>query len=326
MAGVIETRTFDAFLTSTLASYGKQLIDNIFDELPLLAYLNGKLGDAIRSRSIKRTLDGGESIVEELLYAKNSTAKSYAGAEILDVTLQDGITQARFNWKQYAVNIGITGLERRNNSGQFQIINLLKGKFQQAEMSLQDDMSVEAWGDGTLNNGKSFTGMQALISDTSTVGGVSATLNGGFWQSFVTANVGSMAAVGINKMKTAFNTVSSGKQAPDLILTTQEIYEAFENTLEPSVRRTDTKTANAGFENLTFKNRPVVYDRDCPSGEMFMLNSNFIHWNVHKDADMNIGPFQTPIDQDVTSANIIFQGNLSINNRRRFARLTDITD
>jgi len=67
MPGVAESRTWDALLTTTLANYRMQLIDNIFNDYPFLSYINGKLGKAIRGSSIKRTINGGESIVEHLL-------------------------------------------------------------------------------------------------------------------------------------------------------------------------------------------------------------------------------------------------------------------
>ena len=115
MAGVSETRVIDSVLTTTLAEYGNQLKDNIFDTYPLLSWLNGKLGEALRGSSVKRTIDGGESIVEQLLYEMNSTVDSYSGYEALDTTPQEGLTIARYNWKQYSGSISISGLEERSN-------------------------------------------------------------------------------------------------------------------------------------------------------------------------------------------------------------------
>lgn len=62
MPGLTESRTYEALLTTTLANYRKQLVDNIFDDYPFLSYINGKLGKAMRGDTIKRTVDGGESI------------------------------------------------------------------------------------------------------------------------------------------------------------------------------------------------------------------------------------------------------------------------
>jgi len=131
MAGRSETRTFDALLSTTLASFQKQLVDNIFDDYPLLSFLNGKLGRAMGLKGgagVKRLENGGESIVEELLYAINSTAGSYSDYELLDVTPQDGITNARYEWKQYSASISISGREERANNGEARILNLLASK------------------------------------------------------------------------------------------------------------------------------------------------------------------------------------------------------
>ena len=50
---------------------------------------------------------GGESIVETVMYGKNTTAKSYSRYETLDTTPQDESTIARYNWKQYADSVTI---------------------------------------------------------------------------------------------------------------------------------------------------------------------------------------------------------------------------
>ena len=324
MPGVSETRTYDALLTTTLANYRKTLVDNIFDDYPFLSYINGKLGRAMRGGSIKRVVDGGESIVEHLLYEQNSTVKSYAGAETLDTTLQEGMTLARYAWKQYAVSVGITGLEKRNNQGEAAMINLLTAKTKQAEMSLRDRMSVDSFSDGTGNGSKNLTGLAALVSTTATVGGIApATYT--WWKANVTSTAGSFAATGIDKMRTMFNNITFGNDKPDFIVTDQNVYEYYEKTLQPQERFGSNTVADAGFMNLTFKGVPLVFDRDCTSGYMYFLNSEYLSFVVHRDADFSTGPFVTPENQDVSTAMIIFQGNLTTNNRRKLGVITGFT-
>lgn len=324
MPGVSETRTYDALLTTTLANYRKTLVDNIFDDYPFLSYINGKLGRAMRGGSIKRVVDGGESIVEHLLYEQNSTVKSYAGAETLDTTLQEGMTLARYAWKQYAVSVGITGLEKRNNQGEAAMINLLTAKTKQAEMSLRDRMSVDSFSDGTGNGSKNLTGLAALVSTTATVGGIApATYT--WWKANVTSTAGSFAATGIDKMRTMFNNITFGNDKPDFIVTDQNVYEYYEKTLQPQERFGSNTVADAGFMNLTFKGVPIVFDRDCTSGYMYFLNSEYLSFVVHRDADFSTGPFVTPENQDVSTAMIIFQGNLTTNNRRKLGVITGFT-
>jgi hypothetical protein len=320
MPGVSETRTYDVVLTTTLANYRKQLIDNVFDTYPFLSYLNGKLGNAVRGASVKRTIDGGESIVEHILYGMNSTVKSYSGYELLDTTPQEGMTIARYSWKQYSGTISISGLEERTNKGDARMINLLESKIKQTEMTLRDQLSQGGFSDGTGNGGKNLTGLSAIVSSSGTLGGISATTYP--WWAAVAATSSSFAANGISTMRTMFNNLSYGNDKPDAIFTTQTIYEYYEGVLQPQERFTNTQAADAGFVNLTFKGIPIYFDRDCTSGIMYFLNSNYLNLVVHSDADFATGAFIDAIDQDGKSAKILFQGNLTTNNRRMHGAVT----
>jgi hypothetical protein len=324
MAGLSESRQWDSLLTTTLANYREKMYDNIFDDYPFLSYLNGKLGKAMRGNSVKRLLSGGESIVEHLLYEQNSTVKSYSGAEQLDVTLQEGHTIARFLWKQYAVSIGITGLEKRSNMGEAAMINLLSAKATQAEMSLRDRMSVDAFADGTGNAGKNLTGLSALVSTTATVGGLAPGTHT-WWVADVSTSTGSFSSGGLDAMRSKANDITFGNDKPDSIFTTQAIHEYYEKSLQPQERFSSNTVADAGFMNITFRNIPVIFDRDCTSGVMYFLNSRYLNLCCHRDADISTGPFVTPENQDVSTAMVLFQGNLTTNNRRKLGSLTGIT-
>lgn len=323
MAGLSETRTWDALLTTTLDNYREKLIDNIFDVYPTLSYLNGKLGRATRGGSVKRTLDGGVMIVEHLTYNQNSTVDSYSGAGTLDTTLQDEFTVAKYDWKQYAATVGITGLERRQNNGEAAMINLLTSKVKVAEMSLRDRMSRDVYSDGTGNGGKNIGGLPLLVDDSTTCG-LLAPGTYDWWKATETAS-GSFAAQGIDDMRTIFNTISFGNDKPDFIVTTQAIFEFYEKALQPHERFVDIKSADAGFQTLTFKGVPIHFDRDCNSGVMYFLNSNYLNLVVHSQADFATGEFLTRVDQDVTSSKILWQGNMTTNNRRYLGKLTGIS-
>jgi len=327
--GVSETRNIDAVLTTTLANYRDKLYDNIFTHYPYLSWLNGSLGDVMRTdraknddgeREVKRVVSGGETIVEQLLYGKSSAVKSYAGYDVLDTTPQDGMTIARFNWKQYAATITISGLEKRNNMGESQLIDLLQAKTTQAEMSLRDMMSTDSFGDGTGNNSKTFTGLKALVSTTATVGGLSPTTF--TWWASQAQTAASFAANGLAAMRTLYNSCTFGNDRPSIGFTTQTVYEYYEALMNPLERITDTKVADLGFENLRFKGVPILWDRSCTAGLMYFLNSKYINLVVHEEADVVTKPFVTPENQDASTASILFQGNTTVNNRRMHGVLT----
>ncbi len=327
MTARVDTRSMDAFLTTTLSEYLPTLHDNIFDDVPMLSYLNGKLGRAIRSANkVKEMKRGGDRIVEPLLYGRNSTAGSYSGTEPLDTTLQDGITNAEFPWKYYSVAIGIEGGQQRANRSKFRLINLLQAKTTQAELTLQELLNQHAYLDGTGNSSKNLEGWAKHISTTATTGSLAPGTHD-WWKATVTTSVGSFAANGTDKMTNIFNTLTIGNVGPEVMFTTQSIFEAYEASLTDQKRFTNTMVADSGFSSLTFKNKPIIYDRDSPSGQMLFLNSKYQKYVVMEGADFDMQGvgFQTPIGQDASTALLLHQANITINNRRRLGKLTGIT-
>ena len=320
MPALSETRSWDAILTSTLANYSQKLRDNIFDEYPILSWMNGKLADAMERERLLQLKDGGETIVEHLLYELSSTVKSYSAYDVLDLTAQDGMTIARYQWRQYAAGITISGLEKRNNKGDNKMIDLLKAKTTQAEQSMRDRMSRDMYASNA--DGKSIDGLGLILSTTATIGALSPTTF--TWWAPTSTTSGSFAAQGLRDMRTLFNTLSFGNNTPDGLFTTQSVFEFFETSLQPAERYTNTKAANTGFTNLTFKGKPMFFDRDCTSGILVMLNSKAIKFCVHEDANMEMTKFVQPDDQDAWSAKYLWQGNLVVNERRKHGRLTAI--
>ena len=78
---------YDALLSTTLDAFmgSGTMFDNIFKDSAFLAML--RMSDAVD------TQNGGERIRAPLMYQTNSTVKSYSGADTLDTTIQDGMTQ-----------------------------------------------------------------------------------------------------------------------------------------------------------------------------------------------------------------------------------------
>lgn len=312
-------------LSTTLKKYRKTLTDNIHKSNAVFYWLKKNGG--------MKEEDGGERIVEPLMYATNSTAASYSGYDQLDVTPQDGIDSAEFNWKQYSASITISGKEERQNAGTSRIINLLEAKTNQAELSLTQTLSTGLFSDGTGNGSKDLTGLVAMVASTGTYGGInSATYT--WWQAGVEAT---SEALGLPKMRTAFNTASvGGKDTPDLIVTTQALYESYESLFTQvsisgggSTFMTQSdgmkRAADGGFQALQFKGVPVVWDELCNSGVMYFLNTKHMKLTAHADANFKTTDFVKPENQDARTAQILFMGNLTCNRRKSFYKLTTKT-
>jgi hypothetical protein len=303
---------FEALLSTTLANYRDKLTDNVFTARPLTYWLSDK--GRIRTES------GGTKIVEQLIYGQNDTVKSYSGYEALSLTPQDGISAAEYEWKQYGASIAISGIEEAKNNGEHAIIDLLESKIMQAEESLREGFNQMFFGDGTGNSGKNWNGLGNLIESGNTVGGInSATAGNEYWRSYEDNTAGALT---LAQMATAYNTTSVGNDHPDLILSTQTLFEKYESLLQPQLRYTDTKTAEAGFQNLLFKGAPIMYDVHAPAGNMFFINSKYLKLVGHSDKWFAQTDFVRPENQDARFALIMCYGNLVCSNRKKQGKLT----
>ena len=128
-------------------------------------------------------------------------------------------------------------------------------------------------------------------------------------------------------MTTATYAVSSSSTVdnPTHYLTNKTIFQKFEQTRLPLERISNTLTANAGFTNLTFKGKPVIYGNYIGSGILFGLNMNYNYLAVDSATDMVTTPFISPTNQTVKVAYILWRGNFLTNNRRRNFKLISIT-
>lgn len=314
-------------LSTTLKNYRKELVDNIHESNAIF-YLLKNTKDGIRTES------GGERIVEHLMYGKNETVQSYNGYDRLDVTPQEGIDTAEFNWKQYSASITISGREERQNKGsKYKLIDLLGAKTEQAKMSLTGGLVDGIFSNGTGNGGKDLTGLEAMVLASGTYGGIdSGTYT--WWR----ANVDSSSeALDLADMRTQFNNASiGGKFAPNLIVTTQTLFEKYEsfftqvaisgggsNFSTPSEGQ--KRLADGGFTALSFKGAGLTWDESCPTGTMYFLNTKFMKLVVHEDANFETTDFVKPENQDARVAQILWMGNLTCSRRKSLSALRNKT-
>lgn len=321
---------FTDILSTTLNNYRKTLTDNIFKDRPLSRYF--------MSKSANRMLDGGVKIIEQLMYARGQSG-AYAGYDQITINPQVGITAAEFPWRQLYGTIAISGIEEAQNNGDAQLIDLLKAKVMQAEETLKDSVNTQLYADGTGSSNKEWYGLAIAISGTDQLGAGATvgTLNWGgidgatdtWWKSVVAGDsVGAATPLTLQSLATPYNKSRKGNDAVDALFTGQTLYEAYEALLLPSVRRSDAASADAGFENLLYKGKPLYMDLDCPAGRIYGLNSKYIKLVGHKDRWFKNSGFTdnlasshatsgASVISDARYSLITAYGNLSVSNRQR---------
>lgn len=302
--------TFDKLEASTIQIYvDKTWLDQFFQSRALFFKL----------RDRAKTLTGGTEIRVPLMTGANTTAGSYSAYDQLDVSPQQPFANAAFNWKQYAVSISISGAEEKKNQGEAQILDLLSGQEQNARESLFNSLNTDAFGDGTGNGGRALDGLGISVDSTGTLGGISRAT-----YSWWAANEDAMGgALTIAQMRNTFNDCTQGtNDAPDLIVTTQTLYESYEGLLQPDMRFEDKTTADGGFRNLMFKGVPIVFDAACTAQTMYFLNTKYLGFRMMAGRDFKTTEFVRPANQDARVAQVLFMGNLVNTQCRKHGKIT----
>lgn len=325
----IAVESYDALLSTTLRNYTPKLEDNVFTKRALLNWLKSK--DRIKEKS------GGVAITVPIIYGLNDTVASYSGYDTLATTPQDGIGAAQYDWAQVAGSIAINGLEEAENSSVEQVIDLLDAKRMQAEESISEKFNYMFFQNGSGNGGKDFLGIKAIVAATdvaygsAALGGIAASVSAldaagnafEYWKSPTAAMGGSLT---IAAMSGLYNDASRGtNDFPDLFLTTSTVYEQYEALLQPQLRFSNSKSADAGFENLMYKGGTIFWDNFCTSGVLYMINSKYIALNTLKGKWMKSTDFVKPPNQDAKYAQILSYGQLTTSCRYKHGFLTGIS-
>lgn len=299
------------------------MVDAIFSSRVLVYFL--KQAGQIQMES------GGHKIVQPLMYAKNNTAGSYSGSDVLSTAAQAGITAAEYEWKQYAASIVIEGLEEAKNNGEEQVINLLDSKITQTTETILENMDEMFLDDGTGNGGKDWNGLKNLAATANnTVGGIDASTNT-WWNPSVDTSTTSPS---IKNLGRKYNSLTVGNDKPNVLLTTQDIYESYEGLIQANQRFQDSRAADAGFENLMFKAAPILYDAyvdgtgtgvGSTGNYFYYLNTKYLRLVGLTGKWFYATPFKQPENQDIRVAQILCYGNLIASNRKRLGAFTNLT-
>jgi hypothetical protein len=340
--------SFGVLATTTLRNARQTLFDNLSNHSPLLAKL--------RAHGGVRKDRGGTTITEPLLYGGNSTVKPYAGYEPLDLTPQEGLTSAEFEWKQLAGSVVISGMEKfKNSQGKTQIVNLLKAKLKQLDISFKEEVNRQILSDGTGFSSKSIGGLGLLvgIGGGDTVGGIDASDAANAWWdpqiadfdtvysgagNFTSANGATFS--GLMALRDMYTSVLRGDDRVGLIISTDACVNAYEAIAEgDKLRVTDTGLADLGFDNVAFKGVPMVWDAFMdaddttnspyagsnttghgPSDDehrIYFLNLNYLNFVIGEGKEFMTTPFMRPENQDAEVANVILYCNMTVSNRAR---------
>lgn len=308
---------FDDVITSTLRKRSGVIADNFTTNTALLLRLKQK-GNA-------RSFDGGRTIVEEIGFGGPGNYTRYSGYDPLEISQDDMLTAAEFSIKQAAVAVTMSGLEELQNAGKEQVIDLMGARIELAEAEMINNLSTDIYSAGTADGGKQVGGLQLLVSDdgTGTVGGIIAGTYTWWKNKYFDFSDNSLtpgAATIQQAMNQLYLNCSRNRDQPDLIVADNTYFRYYWSSLQAIQRVTNSKLADAGFENLKFMGADTVFDGGlggaAPSSHMYFLNTKYIHYRPHARRNMvPLNPDRYATNQDAFVKLIAWAGNMTVSNR-----------
>jgi hypothetical protein len=306
--------TVTQLVATTLNNYHDTFADNVSNSNAVTALL--------KQGGRQRVVDGGKAISTPLTYAEETFAW-YAGTDLLSRALAETISEADYAPANAVASVTLSGPDLAKNRGRERILNLLEGKMDNAQATMNNHITKAIYGDGTV--AKSFAGLRAFVTDAGTgiVGGIDST-TWTFWQNQF--NSWSLAG-GYPALKAEMNSLwlklTRGTEHPDLVLADGETYSTYESGLQENQRYADARLGALGFETLKYKQAAITYD-SAATGLVggYMLNTKYMKFEIYSGYNFESLdlPEQSP-DMDAITRHIGFMGCLTLSNRAMQGRL-----
>ena len=187
-------------------------------------------------------------------------------------------------------------------------------------------------------NGQAIIGLEGLINwrRYPVLGGIDASQqscafwrsridDGGYWEAVVAGEEPppprplKQAA-----MEDMYDCLTDGSDAPDFILTSKELFQAYRSMLQGQFMTQDRSVGNVPFDSLRLFGADVFWDHDVPADTMYFLNSNYLDFECEEGRDFVTSNFREPTNQDSRCAYIFFKGQLCTNNRSRHGMICNV--
>lgn len=305
-------------LTVTMYKRSKKMADGISKNIPFLKYMKNN----------QKLVSGGESILEEQLFAENPSFQWYAGGETLNTNQTEQFTAFRFNWKQAAVAVVINGLEADvQNTGPEQVFDLLEKRIEAAEYTMMNTIGTSLELDGTGDGGKQIGGLGLLVSSapsTGTVGGIDrATYTWARNQTFdastdfsITLASGTIQAF----YGAVYDGLTRGADKPNLIYAGAQHFRWYRESLQTIQRimKVGEGVVDTIGNELEFLGVPVIngggYQGVATSTVTRFLNTNHLFFKTASKRNFVPLKARDSFNQDATVRYLAWAGNMTARN------------
>lgn len=307
--------TYDEIDAHVKDKYIPVLIDQVYYSFPLWIRL------ATKHRVV---YDSGDKVDQPVLYG-DLAGGSYDGLDTFDISTKATTTLAKWKWCFYYANVTIDGPTMLKVEGTEKVLSIVESKMENASKTMRKLLTQDVFGDGTGNDSKAMDGLLNALAVTGTYGEINKA-NYDWWHGQYNSTGGAFT---LSMLQTQYGLCQDGNVKPDLIIVTQDIYNKIWARVQPAQRYISSKRhadlAEIGFSGIEFNDAVIVVDKYCPSGYIFLLNTDYWKLVVHRKRDMDWTPPKVPIDQDAYVRQVLWAGNLVCQAPRWSGMISSVT-
>jgi len=321
-----KTVLIDSLITSTWYTIRKDIIDQVFQITPF--YDKMMSGGRIKQRA-----PDGTHWEIPVRYAKQDQNRKWFGrGDTFGRTEKESETRLMYYIKYVGTSIPRFWVDDQKNRSKAKLYDYAIEKVENAKSSLIDgfenDMLVQN------SDPLAMDALPTLISSTPTVGSV-----GGLARStndYLQNNIKSFANLTtgvslLDEMTRMYNLCtlwkSGTKRAPDLILTTREVYQDYERICRAMqvIQTSKTERASLGFGDLMFKNTEMFWAPQCPAGTMYMLNTETLELDYDPSIWFSMTDWKAEANNLDRTCQIVCACNMICTNFRKNGVIFNIT-
>jgi len=322
------THEVNNIITSTFDNRRKAITNNVYDFYPVFKLLKEKGQTAVPT--------GGQYAEYPVAMAKNETGRFIGRGGTVPLSDTEFLDIARYIWSTYAININNYREDLRINRGKPLVLSLLKAKVKNTEQAIADNLE-NALADNPVPGSVVLTALSDIVKTSSqtsgTTGGITRDAN--IWYNQLTSMSGESAALYLtDRMMTMMNNCSVVGQGiqrlPDIIVTTQTIYEYYEMEVEKANQNYNKAILDLGFGGgLKYKQATMVWSPPFSTNQannMFFLNSSNLQVQIDPFANMRMTSWKEIPNQPFDSvAQIVVVSQLVCNCLRNQGVITNIS-
>ncbi len=286
------TQQIDNMFTTTWAKRKEAAVEQAYLRTPLIFWL--------KEKGRVEEIRGHRRLEIPLEYGDNETVRWIGKGSTMPMTEGDLFTMAYEDWKYVAASIIRYGTEDQQNKGAARIIDYVARKVNAAERALWEAFENVFFGDGTGENEPN--GLDNLIATDPTTGTVHGIDRSTYdwWRNQTKTASGAFSVYGISDMRNVFNNLTkyAKTETKDIfMMTDQTTFEAYEDVSLELKQFVNQKLIDAGFDNLVFKGRPLMWSPAAQATQISFINPNYLKLMIDPDYFMDMTEWKPIPDQ-----------------------------